>query len=236
MLEENQPAQRGLAGEVEGSPEPEAGAAEREAPKQGSRARSLLAEILQTVLLTLLIFMAVRAVVQNYEVDGISMEPTLQTGQRLLVNRMAYLRVEGWPLDLATRAGLYDGGQDRVYPFGRPQRGDIIVFTQPLPPYRDLVKRVIAVPGDTVQIERGRVYLNGNLLEEDYIRALPTYSVARQEVPEGKYFVLGDNRSNSSDSHIWGLVPEANIIGRVWLSYWPPSRWGAIPAGHAPGN
>ena len=236
MLEENQPAQRGLAGEVEGSPEPGAGAAEREALKRESRARSLLAEILQTVLLTLLIFMAVRAVVQNYEVDGISMEPTLQTGQRLLVNRIAYLRVDGWPLDFATRVGLHDGRQDRAYPFGRPQRGDIVVFTQPLPPYRDLVKRVIAVPGDTVEIERGRVYLNGNPLQEGYVRALPTYSVPRQEVPEGKYFVLGDNRSNSSDSHIWGLVPEANIIGRVWLSYWPPGRWGLISAGHSPGD
>ncbi len=193
-----------------------------------SSVRPLLIEILQTVLLTLIIFAGVRSVVQNFKVDGASMEPTLHTGQYLLINKLAYARLDGPMLDLARSLGLATPGVDSFYPFGGPEHGDIAVFRYPGGPDRDFIKRVIALPGDTVQIDRGRVYVNGVLLNEDYIRAVPTYSLPPQKVPAGSYFVLGDNRPNSSDSHIWGYVPQDNMIGKAWVSYWPPTDWGLV--------
>lgn len=199
----------------------------RERPARSSL-KPLIVEILQTVLLTLVIFAGVRSVVQNFKVDGASMEPTLHTGQYLLINKVAYLRLEGLPLEMAQDAGIAPKGGDGYYPFGGPQHGDIVVFKYPGGPDRDFIKRVIAVPGDTVQIDKGRVYVNGTVLDEDYIRAVPAYSLPAQKVPEGNFFVLGDNRPNSSDSHIWGYVPADNMIGRAWVSYWPPNEWGIV--------
>lgn len=224
----DQPAETSAHDSVEQPLPAEATAAEETKPRRSLR--PVLVEVLQTVLLTLIIFAGVRSVVQNFKVDGASMEPTLHTGQYLLINKLAYLRVEGLPLDAAQSAGIVSAGVDQLYPFGGPQRGDIVVFRFPGGPERDFIKRVIAVPGDTVHVDRGRVYVNGTLLTEEYIRALPSYSLPEQRVPEGSYFVLGDNRPNSSDSHIWGFVPEDNLIGRAWLSYWPPAQWGVVPS------
>ncbi|MHB0868024.1 MAG: signal peptidase I [Chloroflexota bacterium] len=203
-------------------------AGERSTGQSRSSFKPVVVEILQTILLTLLIFVAVRSVVQNFKVDGASMEPTLHTGQYLLIVKAAYLKLDGLPLQVAEGLRLGDGEGEGFFPFGGPQRGDIVVFRYPGRPDRDFIKRIIALPGDTVQIERGRVSVNGETLQEDYIRALPTYSLPPQRVPEGNYFVLGDNRPNSSDSHIWGYVPEANLIGKAWLSYWPPNEWGVV--------
>lgn len=193
-----------------------------------SSLRPLLAEILQTVLLTLIIFAGVRSVVQNFKVDGASMEPTLHTGEYLLINKVVYLRLDGAPLQLAEDAGLAPRSADGYYPFGGPQRGDIVVFRYPEAPDRDFIKRVIALSGDTVQIERGRVFVNGVMLRENYIEAVPSYSMPLERVLPDSFFVLGDNRPNSSDSHIWGYVPQANMIGKAWVSYWPPSEWGLV--------
>jgi signal peptidase I len=193
-----------------------------------SSVRSLLVEILQTVLLTLIIFAGVRSVVQNFKVDGASMEPTLHTGEYLLINKFSYFRLDGPPLQLAESVGLTPKNSDGYYPFGGPHRGDIVVFKYPEGPDRDFIKRVIGLPGDIVQVDRGRVYVNGVMLQENYIRALPTYSVAAEKVPPGEFFVLGDNRPNSSDSHIWGYVPQDNMIGKAWVSYWPPDEWGLV--------
>lgn len=206
-----------------------------ETPRSQSNLRPLLIEILQTVLLTLLIFAAVRSVVQNFKVDGASMEPTLYSGQYLLINKLAYARVDGIPLRIVQGLGIHDDSS-AVYPFGRPELGDIVVFRYPGRPDRDFIKRVIAVPGDQIHVDRGQVYVNGVRLEEDYIRALPSYSLAPQQVPEGNYFVLGDNRPNSSDSHIWGFVPEDNLIGKAWLTYWPPNQWGLVASSGIAGN
>lgn len=201
-----------------------------------SKLRPLLVEILQTALLTLLIFFAVRSVVQNFKVDGASMEPTLHSGQYLLISKVDYARVEGLPLQVAREIGLLSGTEESVYLFGGPQRGDIVVFHYPARPDRDFIKRIIALPGDVVEVNNGRVYVNDVLLEEDYVRALPSYSLPPQRVPEGSFFVLGDNRPNSSDSHIWGFVPESNVIGKAWLSYWPPSDWGIVANRGLAGN
>ena len=192
--------------------------------------RSTLRDVLETILLTVLIFLLVRAVVQNFRVEGRSMEPSLHTGEYLLINKAIYWRIDPNLLGSVVSGASEDVSQNQqTYLFGPPQRGDVIVFRYPRDPSRDFIKRVIAVPGDTVEIRVGRVYVNGQVLVEDYTSDSPSYTYPRQEVPAGQYFVLGDNRNNSSDSHIWGLVPAENILGKAWVSYWPPDQWGLLP-------
>jgi signal peptidase I len=187
--------------------------------------RAFLWEMVQTVLLTLIIFLAVRAVVQNFKVEGASMEPSLHTGQYLLINKIGYARLEGTPLAFID----HHGGAADGYLFGGPQRGDVIVFRAPVQPDKDFIKRVMALPGDTIEVRGGQVLVNDQVIDEPYIRDKPPYLVPRQTVPPDHYFVLGDNRPNSSDSHVWGLVPAENLIGRAWVSYWPPNLWGTVP-------
>ena len=163
-----------------------------------------LREITKIILLALVIFLVASIVVGSFRVDGESMEPSLHNGQYLLVNEM-------------------------VYHFHPPQRGDIIVFHSPNNPGKDFIKRVIAIPGDTVEIRDGQVYINGEVIEEPYISEPPNYTYPPTQVGEDEYFVLGDNRNHSSDSHIWGMVPRENIIGKAWLCYWPLSQWGLAP-------
>ena len=193
--------------------------------------KNAVRDVLETLLLTVLIFLLVRSVVQNFKVEGRSMEPTLQNGQYLLINKAIYWRLDGdvlGKLNPGAEASAGPAGQTSHYLFSTPERGDIIVFRYPQDPSRDFIKRVIGVPGDLVEIKNGVVYVNGKPLQEDYTAAPPNYFQPAERVPEGEYFVLGDNRNNSSDSHVWGLVPEENIIGRAWFSYWPPDSWGAV--------
>lgn len=146
------------------------------------------------VLALLIMFFVARA----FTVDGPSMQPTLHTGERLLIDKITYR-------------------------FREPARGDIVVFRYPADPSSYFIKRVIGVPGDHIQIAQGRVYVNGQLLEEEYVSS-PTVARFRSDVvPEGHYFVLGDNRRNSQDSRspAVGHVPRANIVGRAILRYWP---------------
>lgn len=138
----------------------------------------------------------------RYRIDGSSMNPTLFDGQYLLINNISYFLDE-------------------------PQHGDIIVFKHPKNDL-NLIKRVIGVPGDHITIQNRQVFVNNTLLDEPYIQAAPTYS-GDWTVPEGAYFVLGDNRNNSSDSHQWEFLPADNILGKAIVIYWPPSDWIAIP-------
>jgi signal peptidase I len=169
-----------------------------------AQTRSALREIVETILFTLLIYVLIRTFVfENYRVVGRSMEPTLENDQFLVVSKLDYR--------------LHD-----------PQRGDIIVFRDPRAEDRKLIKRVIGLPGDTVEISNGFVSINGQMLDEPYIKSPGRYTEVPQPIPEGQYFVLGDNRNNSSDSHNWGTLPKEMIIGKAWLSYWPPGRWGLV--------
>jgi signal peptidase I len=189
------------------------------------RARRFGWEVAQTLLLAALIFFAVRAMAQNFRVEGSSMEPGLHSGQLLLVNKAIYLR-----LNLKTLSKylpfVHPGDQPVRFLFRPPRRGDVIVFRFPQDPSRDFIKRVIGVPGDEVEVRSGQVFVNGIALDEPYVTSRAEYSMPRQVVPEGQYFVLGDNRSNSYDSRAWGTVPEANIIGQAMFSYWPLSDFG----------
>lgn len=195
-----------------------------------ARVAGFVWELAQTVLLTLLIFFAMRAVVQNFKVEGTSMEPTLHHNQFLIINKATYARVDGTPLERFARPDGEAGGQP-IFVFGSPAHGDIVVFRFPSQPEKDFIKRIIAVPGDTVEVKAGRVYLNGQQIVEPYIRGSASYDSSARVVPAGQYFVLGDNRPNSSDSHVWGFVPADNLIGKAWFAYWPPSDWGPLATG-----
>ena len=184
------------------------------------RSQSLRAvrEIVETLLLAALIFFLVRLVVLNFRVDGQSMTPNLDDGQMLLVNRNAYESVD-------LQGNVF-------YPFDPPERGDIIVFNPPTQSDKPYIKRIIGLPGDEVTFSNGQVFVNGELLDEDYIQ--DRTRCGRNDycdvvVPEGQIFVLGDHRSNSSDSHVFGPVLIEDVIGKAWFSYWPADDIGFVP-------
>ena len=169
--------------------------------------KSTIFQILATLAVALIIFFGVQAIIESRIVEGSSMEANLHNGERLIVVKAAY-----W--------------------FGEPQRGDVVVFTHPLDPGRTLVKRVIGLPGEHIKIEDGVVYIDGSPVQEPYVNGQAgTYcsgAYCELAIPEGDYFVMGDNRAASSDSRTWGMLPGEDIIGRVWLLYWPLSDWHLI--------
>ena len=207
----------------------------------GQRARRIGRELLETVILAALIFFAVKAVIQNFRVEGASMQPSLQNQQLLLVNKAIYFRLDMDRVHTFLPFIDGDGDEDR-HLFRAPRRGDVIVFKFHLANEgegeRDFIKRVIGVPGDTVEVKDGTVFINGSPLVEDYILNTPTYTYGPKTVPPESYFVLGDNRRNSYDSHQWSngcpaeqvcdFVPEENIIGQAWVRYWPWDAFGLI--------
>lgn len=160
-------------------------------------------DILETLLLSAALFLVINALSARVRVDGFSMRPTLQDGEFVLVNRLAYR-------------------------FGAPQRGDIVVFHFPLDPSsQDLIKRVIGLPGETIVIQAGQVTVNGEPLREPYTASPPLYS-GEWLVPSDQLFVLGDNRNDSSDSHSWGMLPLSEVVGKAILIYWPFPEWKMI--------
>ena len=196
------------------------------------RGRRLAMELVQTLVLATLIFFAVRTMAQNFKVEGSSMEPGLHDGQYLLVNKAIYFQV-----NLNTIGKflpfIHVGDNPQHYLFHGPQRGDVIVFRYPADPSRDFIKRVIGVPGDSVEIVHGTLTINGQPVKEDYIPAgVYDMTTEKRVVPDGQYFVLGDNRNNSSDSRAWGYVPAQNIIGQAMFTYWPLDNLGGVGNRH----
>jgi len=169
--------------------------------------KSTILQILTALILALIIFFGVQAIIESRVVEGSSMEANLYDGQRLIVVKAAY-----W--------------------FGEPQRGDVIIFRHPLDPGRTLVKRVVGLPGEHIEIKDGLVYIDGSPLYEPYVKGMVSTSCQGSycdlEIPQEQYFVMGDNRTASSDSRFWGMVPRGDIIGRAWLLYWPLSDWHLI--------
>src|SRR5205085_12613553 len=139
-----------------------------------------------------------RLLVGSFRVEGISMLPTFQGGEALVINRAAYFHVDASPLARVLPT-THQGSVS--YVFGGPRRGDIVVFHAPPQPDADYIKRVIGLPGDTIAVVGGRVMVNGTPLEEPYIEFPASYSFGPVVVPDGNYFVLGDNRPESLDSH-----------------------------------
>lgn len=172
------------------------------APAEGrfSGVRRFVRDILETVLLSLVLFLGINAVSARIRIESISMQPTLFAGDFVIVNKVAYR-------------------------LGTPSRGDVIVFRYPPDPEREpYIKRVVGLPGDSIQVADGKVYVNGAPIIEPYISAAPMYE-GNWTVPEDSLFVLGDNRNSSSDSHSWGMVPLPNVIGKAEVVYWPPTEW-----------
>jgi len=164
--------------------------------------KSVLREILETALLTVIVFLVLNTLTGRFQVRGSSMEPTLHDGQYLVISKLAY-----W--------------------LKAPGRGDIVVFHPPNGISDDYIKRIVGLPGEQIRIEGGEVLVDGVALEEPYVANQGAYS-GSWKLGNDQYFVLGDNRGNSSDSHMWGTLPEENIIGKAWLCYWPPEMWGLV--------
>lgn len=160
-------------------------------------------EVAITVLIAVAVFALLRLTVQSYTVVMSSMEPNFQEGECIMVNKVCYRS-------------------------SAPQRGQVIVFNPPFGSAHPFIKRVIGLPGETLEIRDEKVFVDGIPLREEYVMAPPNYTMPATEVPETEYFVLGDNRNNSNDSHSGWMVPRDNIIGKAWFTYWPPSKVGVI--------
>ncbi len=190
-------------------------------PRFASSLRVLVRESFETIILALLVFMVLHVSIQNYKVEGPSMEPTLNQNEYLIVNKLVYLRFD--PPEVLDALPFYEGALEagERYVFQQPKLGEVVVFRSPRDPERDFVKRVIGLPGDTVEIVSGTVYVNGLRLVEPYLAREDTTNMPPVEVEPGTFFVLGDNRGSSNDSRSWGPIPADHLIGQAWVRFWP---------------
>ena len=181
-------------------------------------------EIIEAVTLAAIVFLLLQTTVRNFKVDGSSMDPTLANGQYLLVNRLVYLNLD---MDRLSKIIPFWGLEEETsrYAIHPPRRGEIIVFEFPDKnldnPRKDFVKRVVGLPGETIQIHYGEVLVDNQLLDEPYLAAKGRSNSRGITLGEGEYYVLGDNRNYSNDSRAWGAVPGENVKGKVWMVYWP---------------
>ncbi len=163
-----------------------------------------------TIFITALIiaFLLKSFIIDTRIIPSLSMYPTVHAGDRLIINKLSYIK-------------------DSL-----PQRGDIVVFKPPLEleSKDDLLKRIIGLPGETLEVKEGQVYINGKALEENYLFEAPIYIYGPVEVPQGHYFMMGDNRNQSVDSHLWeqSFIPKEDILGKVLVRYWPLDRMGKL--------
>ncbi len=173
---------------------------EENGPQERGGFRRFLFDLLETVLLSLVLFLGINAISARIRVESISMQPTLYAGDFIIVNKLAYK-------------------------LGSPARGDIVIFHYPPnPDIEPYIKRVVGLPGETVRVSGGKVYIDDVPINEPYLAAAPNYE-GTWAIPGDALFVLGDNRNKSSDSHSWGMVPMDNVIGKAEVIYWPPSEW-----------
>ncbi len=168
-------------------------------------------ENIQVLIIALVLALLIRTFVAEPRfIPSDSMVPTLAVGDRLVVEKLSYQ-------------------------FHPPHQGDIVVFDPPQQLQRQgyardqaFIKRIIGEPGQTIAVRQGKVFIDGQPLQEPYILEPPNYTAGPYQVPADQYFVMGDNRNNSNDSHVWGFLPKQNIIGRAWLRFWPLDRLGRV--------
>jgi signal peptidase I len=172
------------------------------APSLSRRSR-LFREIVDTALLTAIIFLILNAATGRFMIKSVSMQPNLHEGEYVIVDKVSYV----------------------LHP---PERGDIVVFSRE-GETEDLIKRLIGLPGETIEVNDGVVYINGLPLEEPYIAPSTSAPYGARKLGADEYFVMGDNRGNSRDSRIFGPIGQDSIVGRAWIIYWPPSDWGIVP-------
>lgn len=185
--------------------------------------KAVVKEWVESIVIAFILAMFIRTFfIQAFKIPSGSMRETLIEGDRLMVNKLRY----GPKVPFSDK---------RIPGFSKPDRGDIIVFVYPEDPKRDFIKRLIALPGETVEIQQGDIYIDGVLVKNPAIKNTYYYNKGTFgrtgdpiEVPEGFVYVLGDNSSSSHDSRYWGFVPIENIIGRAELIYWPFKRMGLL--------
>lgn len=169
--------------------------------------RQILIDIIETLVISLILFVAINFVSARIRVESVSMKETLLPGDFVLVNRIAY------------ELGNFTTGDI--------ERGDIIVFDPPFVAPEPYIKRIVGLPGEEITIQDGDVYIDDVLMLESYIQT-SFHTQGSWKIPQGEVFVMGDNRNNSSDSRSWGTVPLENIIGKALFVYWPVEEWGAL--------
>lgn len=185
--------------------------AEKSSAETGAAIKNLVKSNARLMAIAVAIAVVIRLFIAEPRfIPSNSMDPTLHIGDRLLVEKVSYH-------------------------FHPPQRGDIVVFEPPpqlqavgYRPEQAFIKRVIGLPGDTITVHNGQVYRNHHPLTETYILASPNYEMSSVTVPNNTLFVMGDNRNDSNDSHIWGFLPIQNVIGHATVRFWPPDGWGAV--------
>jgi signal peptidase I len=165
--------------------------------------KGIIREILITLGLAVAIYLILQTSIQSSIVNNVSMQPTLVAGQRIIVLKS-------------------------IYNFKEPERGDIIIIHPPVAPQEEWVKRLIGLPGDTIAVKGGIVYVNGVPLDEPYVKDKAKNSFGPFEVPAGNYFVMGDNRNNSTDSRFGWTVTRNEIVGEAWFRIWPLSKFGGV--------
>ena len=173
--------------------------------REPGKLKTSIVQVILTVLIILVVFAGVQFTMQSFRVKGESMEPSFHSGEYIIVNKLTYR-------------------------FSSPKRGDVVVFRNPELPDELYIKRIVGLPGETVEIKAGEIYIDGHVLEERPVFAEILYDNYSVTVPDGKYFVVGDNRVATSGSHTFGPVPRQNIVGKLWISYWPPREWGLSPS------
>ncbi|MCD6358972.1 MAG: signal peptidase I [Dehalococcoidia bacterium] len=167
--------------------------------------KTLFREILWTIIFALIIYGVIGITTQEYRIEQTSMYPTIKPGERFVISKVSYRLHE-------------------------PERGDIIILRPPLNPEAvPYIKRIVGLPNETIEIKEGITYINGMRLEEPYVKKMSELSCEAVMIPDGDYYVMGDNRYASSDSRNWGMLPAENIIGKAWLCYWPPNKLGKAP-------
>jgi signal peptidase I len=174
-----------------------------EAANVSEKSTHLIRELIETIALTLIIFLVIRFAAQSFRVDGASMQPGLHTDEFVIVDKMSYL-------------------------FQSPQRGDVIVFHYPVDPSKDFIKRIIGLPGDTIRVTSTSVIVDGQTLHEPYISLPFNFENHTWNLGPGQFFVMGDHRDNSLDSRSWGPLDRSFIIGKAVAVYWPVNDWELI--------
>lgn len=193
------------------TPSAEAAAGNSAGETGGSSIQTLVKSNAKLMAIAIAIAVVIRIFVAEPRfIPSNSMDPTLHIGDRLLIEKVSYR-------------------------FGLPHRGDIVVFEPPpqlqaigYRPEQAFIKRVVGLPGDTLTVHQGQLYRNDQPLSEPYILASPAYEMDLVTVPSNSLFVMGDNRNDSNDSHIWGFLPVKNVIGHATLRFWPPDSWGMV--------